>query len=55
VPPADAPALAAALAQAPAQSARRQRGLAHAARFTWAATAAHTVAGYRRALGRAPA
>ncbi len=51
VPPADAPALAAALAQALVPDpARQQRGLTHAARFTWAATAAHTVAGYRRAL-----
>jgi glycosyltransferase involved in cell wall biosynthesis len=56
VPPADAPALAAALAQAlQPDPARRQRGLAHAARFTWAAAAAHTAAGYRQALGRASA
>ncbi|MCC7358572.1 MAG: glycosyltransferase family 4 protein [Anaerolineales bacterium] len=53
VPPADAPALAAALAQAlRPDPARRGRGLAHAARFTWAATAAATAASYRRALGR---
>ncbi len=32
----------------------RQRGLAHAARFTWARTAAETVAVYRRALGKEP-
>lgn len=55
VPPADAPALAAALALAlQPDPARRARGLAHAARFTWAATATQTAAGYRRALGRAP-
>lgn len=56
VPPQDAPALAAALAQALLPDpARRQRGISHAARFTWAATAAQTAASYRRALGRAAA
>ncbi len=55
VPPGDAPALAEALAQAltlaPADLAR---GPAHAARFTWEATAAQTVESYRRALHLAP-
>jgi glycosyltransferase involved in cell wall biosynthesis len=54
-PPGDAPALAEALARAlklgPDELAR---GPAHAARFTWAATAAQTVASYRRALHLAP-
>ena len=51
VPPADAPALAEALAHAlRPDPTRRARGLAHAARFTWAATAAATAAGYHRAL-----
>ncbi len=51
VPPNDVEALTGALARAleltPEQLAR---GPAHAARFTWPATAAHTVASYRRAL-----
>ncbi|MEP7358381.1 MAG: glycosyltransferase family 1 protein [Anaerolineales bacterium] len=55
VPPGDAPALAAALERAlrltPDELAR---GPAHAARFTWAATAAQTAASYRRALHLAP-
>lgn len=55
VPPGDAPALAEALAHALALSpAELARGPAHAARFTWAATAAQTVASYRRALHRLP-
>jgi glycosyltransferase involved in cell wall biosynthesis len=56
VPPGDVPALAAALAAAlrPDPS-RCERGLAHAARFTWAATALQTAATYRRALGQIPA
>jgi glycosyltransferase involved in cell wall biosynthesis len=60
VPPDDVPALAAALEQALGfDSERRARGPAHAARFTWPAAAAGTVASYRRALdlpsGRGPA
>jgi glycosyltransferase involved in cell wall biosynthesis len=51
VPPGDVPALAAALAQAlVSDTERAARGLAHAARFTWAGTAAQTAASYRRAL-----
>jgi glycosyltransferase involved in cell wall biosynthesis len=54
LPPDDPGAWAAALARAiddPAWRAEaRERGLAHAARFTWAATAAQTAASYRRAL-----
>ena len=51
VPPGDVPALAAALAQALARSpAELEGGPAHAARFTWAATAASTVDSYRQAL-----
>jgi glycosyltransferase involved in cell wall biosynthesis len=55
VPPGDSAALAEALAQALSGSnaERVDRGLEHAARFTWAATAAQTAASYRRALGRA--
>jgi len=56
VPPGDVPALAGALAQALAPDAERAaRGLAHAARLTWAGTAAQTAASYRRALDPAPA
>jgi len=56
VPPQDASALAAALGQALLPDpARRASGLSHAARFTWANTAAQTAAAYRRALGRAEA
>lgn len=55
VPPGEPPALAQALTRAldltPAELAR---GPAHAARFTWAATAAETVNTYRRALHLAP-
>jgi glycosyltransferase involved in cell wall biosynthesis len=51
VPPGDAAALAAALARALALEPERLAcGPAHAARFTWEATAAQTVASYRRAL-----
>jgi glycosyltransferase involved in cell wall biosynthesis len=54
LPPDDVDAWAAALAHVghdPVwREAAAQRGLAHAARFTWAATAAQTVASYRRAL-----
>ncbi|MGH2524790.1 MAG: glycosyltransferase family 4 protein, partial [Anaerolineales bacterium] len=51
VPPGDVPALAEALARALAlEPEQLARGPAHAARFTWAATAAQTVASYRRAL-----
>jgi glycosyltransferase involved in cell wall biosynthesis len=58
VPPASGPAFAAGLAEALAQALaaepdRLARGRAHAARFTWPATAERTVASYRRALGRA--
>ncbi|MCC6191185.1 MAG: glycosyltransferase family 4 protein [Anaerolineales bacterium] len=54
VPPDDAPALAEALAQALAAGPERAAaGRAHAARFTWAGTAAQTAACYRRALDRA--
>jgi glycosyltransferase involved in cell wall biosynthesis len=56
VPPGDSAALAQALAQALVPDVERAaRGLAHAARFTWAGAAAQTAASYRRALGRAPA
>jgi glycosyltransferase involved in cell wall biosynthesis len=56
VPPGDVAALAHALAQALVPDAdRAARGLAHAARFTWAGTAAQRAGAYRRALGRAPA
>jgi glycosyltransferase involved in cell wall biosynthesis len=55
VPPDDDEALAEALIQALAFSPeRRQRGLSHAAHFTWANTAAQTVASYRRALSPLP-
>lgn len=55
VSPTDREALTQALAQALATSPeQRRRGPAYAARFTWAATAAHTVASYRRALTPAP-
>jgi glycosyltransferase involved in cell wall biosynthesis len=51
VPPGDVSALAQALAQALVPDAERSaRGLAHAARLTWAGTAAQTAATYRRAL-----
>jgi glycosyltransferase involved in cell wall biosynthesis len=51
VPPGDVPALAAAIQQALARPPDEQaRGLAHAAYFTWEATAAKTVAAYRLAL-----
>jgi glycosyltransferase involved in cell wall biosynthesis len=50
-PPGDIPALTAALAAAlRADPARIERGLAHAARFTWPATAEATAGAYRRAL-----
>jgi glycosyltransferase involved in cell wall biosynthesis len=53
VPPDDVPALADALAEALVPDAERTaRGLAHAARFRWAGTAAQTAASYRRALDR---
>jgi glycosyltransferase involved in cell wall biosynthesis len=56
VPPGDVPALTAALAAAlRPDPARIERGLAHGARFTWAATAASTAAAYRRALDLPPA
>lgn len=55
VSPEDGEALTQALTQAlrltPEQ---RRRGPAHAAAFTWANTAAHTVASYQRALAPAP-
>ncbi len=52
VAPGDVPAIAAALAAAlRPDPARIARGLAHAARFTWAAAAAQTANAYRRALG----
>jgi glycosyltransferase involved in cell wall biosynthesis len=55
VPPGDAAALADGLARAlrlaPEELAR---GPAHASLFTWAETAARTVAAYRLALQRAP-
>lgn len=55
VAPNDIEALTAALAQALALSPeQRAGGPAYAARFTWAATAAHTVASYRRALSPLP-
>jgi glycosyltransferase involved in cell wall biosynthesis len=55
VPPGDAPALAEALGRALAlPSEQLARGPAHAARFNWEATAAQTVACYRRALNLAP-
>jgi glycosyltransferase involved in cell wall biosynthesis len=55
VPPGDAPALAEALARAlTLEPARLARGPAHAARFTWEATAAQTTASYRLALNLAP-
>ncbi len=54
LPPDDPDAWAEALVRAigdPAwRSDARERGIAHAARFTWANTAARTVASYRRAL-----
>ncbi len=51
VPPEDAPALTAALRAALESGADRMaHGRAHAARFTWANTAAQTVACYHRAL-----
>ena len=54
-PPGDADALAEALDRALAlDPAHLARGPAHAARFTWAATAAQTVACYRQALHLAP-
>jgi glycosyltransferase involved in cell wall biosynthesis len=54
VSPGDVPALAGALAAAlRPDPARRERGRAHAAQFTWAATALSTVAAYRRALAPA--
>jgi glycosyltransferase involved in cell wall biosynthesis len=55
VPPGDANALAAALERALQMGPdERARGPAHAARFTWGATAAQTVASYQRALHLAP-
>lgn len=55
LPPHDVEAWAAALSRAIADPGWRAqagaRGIAHAARFTWAHTAAQTVASYRRALG----
>ncbi len=55
LPPDDVNAWAAALERVLADPGWRveasARGLAHAARFTWAQTAAQTVASYRRALG----
>jgi glycosyltransferase involved in cell wall biosynthesis len=55
LPPDDVVAWAEALRRALGDPAWRAeasaRGLAHAARFTWAQTAAQTVASYRRALG----
>jgi len=52
VPAGDISALTDALAAAlRPDSARTERGLAHAAEFTWAATAAQTADSYRRALG----
>jgi glycosyltransferase involved in cell wall biosynthesis len=55
LPPDDVDAWAAALAHVGRDAAWRdeagQRGSAHAATFTWANTAAQTVASYRRALG----
>jgi glycosyltransferase involved in cell wall biosynthesis len=51
VPPDDVDALTSALARAlTLEPEALARGPAHAARFTWAATAAQTVASYRRAL-----
>jgi glycosyltransferase involved in cell wall biosynthesis len=51
VPPGEVSALAEALRAAlRADPARAERGRAHAARFTWAATAAQTASAYRRAL-----
>lgn len=51
VAPHDGPALAAAITRALGlEPEQLQSGPAHAARFTWAATAAQTIASYRRAL-----
>lgn len=55
LPPDDVPAWTNALTQVIGDAAwraeSRAQGLAHAAQFTWARTAAQTVASYRRALG----
>jgi glycosyltransferase involved in cell wall biosynthesis len=59
VSPLDAEAWAAALHRAHHDAAwraeARARGLDHAARFSWAQTARHTVTSYHRALGLTPA